>query len=441
MAIARVLYSAVLPQPEPPVNLDWHKLKAVVLESDDWGLCAWCPDEQAARVLADTPVFRSEAGRIYGRSTLESADDVRRLTGVLLEFRGGDGFPPVWQANTVMAAPDYARLQSPTLPPDGMPVLAIPDAPSRWRRPGLWDQVRASIESGVWWPELHGLTHVPERAWLGALERGAADARRALEQQSPLCEAVQASGEYDASEPLDVRRRGLERALAIFARTFGRAPGSFCPPDYRWDELFEAVAESLGVTTWQGRAERSGGLLPVAGRLVRRMLGSESRGQRYYLPARIAFEPRGRSAPGDRLGAASTLRAVRGAWGRGQPAIVSTHRHNYAHLDPAWAEAGRAALRELLAALCGDGATFLTDAEVRALEERAFSVRPIGARGALLRFCGVPGETFRFPAPAGVTGAGVREGRAGDVQHLVVDRGEVEARVNVGEYLIEWRTA
>ena len=95
------------------VNPVWRRLKAVVLESDDWGLCAWSPDEHAHRVLTDTPEFRSPAGRIYGRSTLESAQDVHRLAGVLGELRGADGFPPVWQANTVMASPDYAGLRPP----------------------------------------------------------------------------------------------------------------------------------------------------------------------------------------------------------------------------------------------------------------------------------------------------------------------------------------
>lgn len=423
------------------MNLDWHKLKAVVLESDDWGLCAWCPDEQAARVLADTPVFRSEVGRVYGRSTLESAEDVRRLSELMLEFRGGDGYPPVWQANTVMAAPDYARLQSPFPPAEGMPVLALPDAPSRWQRPGLWDQVRVARERGVWWPELHGLTHLPEQAWLAALARGAADARRAFDQQSPVCEAVQASGEYDAAEPLELRRRGLERSLEIFRRAFGRPPGSFCPPDYRWDDRFEREAESLGVVTWQGRAERVGGLLPTAQRVIRRLQGATTNGARYYLPARIAFEPRGRADQGGRLGAAAARRGVHAAWRRGQPAIVSTHRHNYAHLDAAWAEAGRAALRELLQGLCDDGASFLTDAEVRALDLHGHSVRPIGSRGALVRFYGVPGEAIRFALPEGAGGAAVHDGRERDVHGLDVEGREVEARLNVGEYLIEWRSA
>ena len=93
------------------MTLDWRHLKAVVLESDDWGLCAWVPDEQAYEALAGTPAFRNPAARAYGRSTLESAEDVARLAAVLLEFRGRDGRPPVWQANTVMATPDFARLE------------------------------------------------------------------------------------------------------------------------------------------------------------------------------------------------------------------------------------------------------------------------------------------------------------------------------------------
>ena len=124
------------------MNSIWRRLKAVVLESDDWGLCAWSPDDQAHRVLTDTPAFRSPAGRAYGRSTLESAADVKRLVQALLEFRGGDGFPPVWQANTVMAAPDYARLEPPLFQVAAMPVITLPELPSRWQRPGLWDEVR-----------------------------------------------------------------------------------------------------------------------------------------------------------------------------------------------------------------------------------------------------------------------------------------------------------
>ena len=273
------------------MNLDWKRMKAVVLESDDWGLCAWAPDLQAYRVLSDMPVFRSPAGRRYGGSTLERAADVRRIAGVLLEFRGGDGIAPILQANTVMAAPDYARIEPPAFAFDELPLIGLPLAPSRWARPGLWGEIVAAREAGVWWPELHGLHHLPESAWLKALRTGVLDARRAFEHQSPVCDAVVNSGEYDASEPLELRIRNLERAVQRFEQVIGRAPESFCPPNYRSDARIESEAERLGVRTIQGRPERPGGGWVRVRHYLERYRFPDILGERFYLPPRIAFEP------------------------------------------------------------------------------------------------------------------------------------------------------
>ena len=345
------------------MRLDWGRLKAVVLESDDWGLCAWSADDEAHRALGRTPAFRSPAGHTYGRSTLESAADLRALRETLLGFRGGDGSPPVWQANMVMAAPDFERLARDGYGSDEVPVVLLPGLPARWERPGMWNEVQQNIAAGVWWPELHGLHHLPERAWLEGLRRGDDDARLAFSHQCIVCSAVESSGEYDPSEPAAARVRRLERAFGHFTRLFGRPPGSFCPPDYRWDESLEPHVSRLGASVLQGGPERSGRWLR-AWRMIHHWRWPDLRDQRLLMPPRIAFEPRGDAAPGSRLGAERTHAAVRAAWRRGQPAVVSTHRHNYAHLDPAWSEAGRAALRDLLQRLCADGAVYLTDTKV-----------------------------------------------------------------------------
>lgn len=421
------------------MNLEWSRLKAVVLESDDWGLCAWSPDEQAHRVLRDTPAFRDPAGRRYGGSTLESARDVKALAGTLGEFRGHDGFPPVWQANTVVAAPDFARLRPPVFDLQELPLVDLPAAPGRWERPGMWHEVEEAVAAGLWWIELHGLHHLPEAAWLRALRRGEADARRAHEQQSPICQAVEASGEYDPSEPAPLRRRHLERAVEKFQALAGRAPTSFCPPDYRWDDALEADAERLGVTLLQGKGEQVGPRWPRLRRLLLRYRWPHVAANRFYMPLRIAFEPCTPERTPHR-GAVSDVRGrVRDAWSRGQPAVVSTHRVNYAHLDPAWSEAGRAALRDLLGALIEDGAVFLIDAEVRELQTRGWSLRPIGGRAALLRYYGVPRDPVRFVAPPGVARVSIAAGRGLDDADVSIVGGEVVARLNVGEYLLEWK--
>ena len=81
---------------------------------------------------------------------------------------------------------------------------------------------------------------------------------------------------------------------------------------------------------------------------------------------------------------------------------------------------------------------------MRSLSERGWSVRPVGARGALLRSYAVPREPLQFPAPAGVTGAVLRpaiEGAAAADGEVKVAAGTAEARVNLGEHVIEWTTA
>ncbi len=421
------------------MNLDWRRLKAVVFESDDWGLCAWSADEQALRVLSDTPAFRSPAGRRYAGSTLESAADVRALAATIGEFRGSDGFPPVWQANMIVAAPDYEHLRAPMFDCPSVPLLDYPNVPSRWRRPGAWEAVSEACADGIWWPELHGLHHLPETAWLTALRRGIADARRAHEQQSPVCEPVEASGEYDASEPAADRTRRMEFAVARFTTLVGRSPSSWCPPDYRWDDRAEADATRLGMRILQGRGEHHGQRFPRFRRLLLRQRWPGDWTARLDMPPRIAFEPRTPDGGARSAHAETTQRAARDAWQRGQPAVVSTHRVNYAHLDPAWSEAGRAQLRELLHRLAGDGAVFLTDREVQQLLERSWSLREIGARAVLVRYYGVPREPIRFAAPATATRVSIREGRGPEDVSVVLEAGEVTARLHVGEYLLEWQ--
>jgi hypothetical protein len=135
------------------------------------------------------------------------------------------------------------------------------------------------------------------------------------------------------------------------------------------------------------------------------------------------------------------LRRVREAWNRGQPAVLSTHRANYAHLESGRAAASRGALRDLLQGLVAEGAVFLVDAEVRELQERSWSVRPVGERGALVRYFGVPGVPIRFPAPAGLRQVSIREGRGPGEADARLEGPDVVARLNVGEYLLEWGRA
>jgi hypothetical protein len=235
-----------------------------------------------------------------------------------------------------------------------------------------------------------------------------------------------------------VRSRNLELALEKFRALFGRQASSFCPPDYRWDDRLEAHAERLGLSTFQGKGEQVGPRLPRLRRLLRRYRWPDPAGTRFYLPVRIAFEPGSVHRLSTRQMIDGVRRAARAAWGRGQPAVISTHRVNYARLDPEKAKEGRAALADLLKLLVDDGARFLTDHEVRSLQTSSWSVREVGSRGVLVRYFGAPREPVRFPARPGAIGLVAREGRGLENVDAKVEGEEAMVRADVGEYLLEW---
>src|SRR5262249_31387305 len=142
-----------------------------------------------------------------------------------------------------------------------------------------------------------------------------------------------------------------------------------------------------------------------------------------------------------RGGVAAGHRGARDAWSQGRPAVVSTHRMNYAHLDAEHSRNSRQALHELLHRLCAENAVFLVDHEVRQLAERHWSVRDLGGRGVLLRHYAVPRGTLRFAGPWGVTGVRLRGPHDDPRAELAVQDGHVEVRVNLGEYVLEWTRA
>ena len=96
-------------------------------------------------------------------------------------------------------------------------------------------------------------------------------------------------------------------------------------------------------------------------------------------PARL--EPYGDSDPSSAQGAVAAAAAIRSAWRRGEPGVVSIHRVQLVHPDAAVREAGRRQLEALFAELGGAHTLrFLVDAEIFALERRGVSALRRGSR-------------------------------------------------------------
>ncbi len=375
LGIWAVLVVAGWVAPRPP-RVDLGALRVVVLQSDDWGLEAWFPDEATADVLADLATSVPARLRAYARSGLERADEVTALSESLAAHRDADGLPWIVQANTILRGPS---LQGWNPEAGGWPPLhPSGEGSGPYARPGLRAAVDTAIARGVWYPELHGLTHFDLDAYGRARRAGDPMAARSAVHGVLAYDGWTKDSELEDADPERARRIASWAHDAFVAR-FGRAPVSVIAPDYRWGPEDEAAWAEIGLRVVQAKREQVDSRLrpgSVWGRVrkVWRRWRDRRSGRFTYLDRPARLEPYGSADPSAAQGAREAAEAVRRAWKRGRPGIVSIHRVQLVSFDPEVARAGWSQLAACLRDLEREGPVrLLVDDEVDQLLRRGWS--------------------------------------------------------------------
>lgn len=372
-----VLAAVALLTAGAPSVVDWRRVRAVALESDDWGLAGFVPDPGAWSGLRREDLSPGRFPEVYWNSTLEDSADVAELAAVLAGCRGRDGRPAVLQPNYVMSALDWR---------DGQWTRSdLPDQPRAYERPGLWRAVGDAMAAGVWYPEYHAAFHYDPGRRRQAVAAGG-PALAAAERGIMLFPGSEAARELGPWRPTAELAAELDAGLAVFRRAFGRAPGAVIAPDYTWDGRCEELWAARGLRVIQAKREqRHPGLPPgTAGRVLKvldRQWARARHPDRVYLDRNVRLEPA--QAPDAAVTVTDAIAQTRRAWRHGEPAIVETHRVNFAHGEPDLAAAGRRALGAYLDGLApGDGArpVFLVAAEIAALARRGASALELGGQ-------------------------------------------------------------
>lgn len=357
----------------PDSAVDWSEHPAVVFQSDDWGFCAWLPDSTALaelgpridRWISDYPAFKG--------STLESADDVDRLAEVLGSVRAGDGRPALLQAGYVLTSPDFDAIIRSGYAEYSERLLSD-DIPG-WERPGMLEAVHRAREAGVWVPEFHGIAHGNSTEMMRLLREGDPETRIAFERRILVNDEPGDDNEDDPALSLTERASEVNRGVQLFEKLFERRPHSASAPNYRWDESTEDLWSAAGlsvVQSWRLQSTSADGIgeLERNWRRIARPMGRYDRDKDLlYLYRNAFFEPAANPELEPAAIAAETMRAITHAWKRDRPAVVCTHRMNFARLSPAETAHSLAALRELLARIVAADprVVFLSDYEVRQL--------------------------------------------------------------------------
>jgi len=349
----------------PRSAVNWEPLRAVAIESDDWGLPGFVPGADAWDGLDRTRLDTGRFPEVYWLSTLEDGAMVAGLSEVLARHRGRDGHPAVLQPNYVVSSLDYSE--------GNWTCFDLPDLPPAYERPDLWAAVDEGIRTGVWYPEFHAAWHYdPDLRKRDALSDDLA--RQATGRGIMLFPGSERAKELGAwRSPQDLQRE-LDHSLAVFQDLFGRTVGSVMAPDYHWDAGVEAMWAGRELTVIQGKREQinpSWGTGKV-GRLVKYVVRHWDRLRypgRTYLERNCRLEPVQAVDPAAVV--ADCVAATRRAWAAGEPAIVESHRVNFAHADRRVVASGQSALDRYLEEIVGNfepAPLFVTDHEIAQLK-------------------------------------------------------------------------
>ncbi len=357
-------------------NANWKERKVIVFQSDDWGLCSFCPDLEAFNAL----FANSNDKKIYenGRSTLESPNDMERLFQILLKYKGGDGKPVVFQPAYIMSNPDYDAIKS-----SGYKVysdMVIPKVPSRWQRGDFIAKAKEGIEKKIWHPVFHGNTHFNSFKWMEFVKSGDKTTITAFNYQ--VSKNVYRPNDYEFDPELRTEQQELSISLGIkrFYDVFGYFPKSAIAPTYVWQNRTERIFSKYGIKIIQGKNHQvinrnfftkiRGKLANITGKKAYdkpwqiSMCDHNPRLDIYYLNRNVYFEPFGNKNA--KHGAEKAFKDIVSAWERNEPAIVCTHRINYVYLDNNWVKESLNQLEILLAKIQNEHpeAIYMTDEEL-----------------------------------------------------------------------------
>lgn len=350
--------------------VDWRDVRAVAIESDDWGLAGFVPAADSWIGLDRDDLGPGRFPEVYWLSTLEDSSMVADLNRLLAAHVGRDGYPAVFQPNYVMSS--LARIR------DRWETFDLPALPPGFARPGLWSEVARGISAGTWYPEFHATWHYdPDRRTEGALSSELA--RAVTGRNIMLFPGSEKAKELGAWRSGLILEQELDHSLAVFQSLFGRNVNSVMAPDYHWDDRIESMWQSRGIRVIQGKREQ---INPHWGTgkvgRIRKYLARQW--SRWWYPGRTYLERNCRlepvQAPDPEAVVTTCIQDTRRAWAAGQPAIVESHRVNFVHTDPALVATGLESLDRYLEGIAGDllpAPVFLTDHELAQIQVKGTS--------------------------------------------------------------------
>lgn len=306
----------------------------VVIECDDYGGIRM-PSLQAFKQMQSAGVAIEES-RYNLLDTLEDKEDLAALFETLSSVKGADGLPAVMSPFVNVANPDFEKIRS----SDYKEYFYEP-FPQTLHKYGhnngvmtVWKQ---GIEAGIFTPEFHGREHVSVQPWMEKLRAGNPQLRFAagygFVAVSNIGGIPPYAGEFrpefyftdDRQKPF--LHNAIVEGVKLFEQLFGYTPSAFMPSNSVFHPDFEETVFQTGVpflvVAHKNPTPGKNGVLTYTNFTFRQKL---KKGKLNFYIRNAAFEPTDEKYKSVN----STLQQIAAAFRWNKPAIISSHRVNFA---------------------------------------------------------------------------------------------------------------
>ncbi len=311
--------------------------KYLVIESDDWGSIRM-PSKEVYDILLKKGVNVGKSN--YTKyDCLESNQDLENIFETLSSVKDANGKSAVITANALVANPDFGKIAKADKKDYFFESLADTylSYPNHDRVLKMWKDI--GIKENLLYPQFHGREHFNVNKWMRAINADITQENIAFENRVLLGISdknieknirnrfqYMAALEYDTeADKIEVERITAE-GLAMFKDTFGFASTSFvATAAVRGDHIDKVLSEN-GVKFHQGGQQ----LVPLGNgqiKKVNKYWGDKNNYGQTYWRRNATFEP-SRNQDADSVD--SCLAEIEIAFRFGKPAVINTHRVNFA---------------------------------------------------------------------------------------------------------------
>jgi len=307
--------------------------KIVVFESDDWGAVR----QHSVKTLQwmYSKGMKLEHDHYIRNDSLASETDLKLLFEALKSVNDSQGKPAVMTANTVMANPDFERMDAHGRNKYYYEIFTdtLRRYPEHNNSFELW---RKGISEGIFRPQFHGREHLHVHRWLEGLQIRGSETDQLFDRQIfALCSSAtseerksyMAAWQAEDPEYLEFVLDAIKEGLGLFEKVFGYQSLTAVAPNYTWNSEMETALHQKGVFGLQGgTVQRSPSAVTGKNQVIRRYTGQNNNLGQVYMVRNCRFEPSENPAK-DWI--TSCLNEINTAFRWRKPAIIESHRVNF----------------------------------------------------------------------------------------------------------------